>query len=194
VNVDVSYSVSQVNGAITASIPIEFEDITIFQNDVPLLSEERLVQGDSNSVVTIDLSGISSSHPDLYPVTYLTVCPGELFSSQGNYNQICFTGENGILELVGTDFDVIPSIYSYPFNIYVVLQATAIMLERQVSLLLYRNGGSENCPRIQLNDQYSFSQFGDSQLTLVVDPYLSCDGAFYQLLSANWTSNDPILG
>ena len=74
------------------------------------------------------------------------------------------------------------------------MQGTSIVEIVTINAMFYRDGGSNNCPRALLNSAYQYNLKTMLYLQITPDPYLDCNGVFYNLLSANWSATDYLTG
>ena len=63
----------------------------------------------------------------------------------------------------------------------------AIMKQLIVNMTFFKDGSSlSSCPALQQDSTYSYDKLSATPLQIEPDPYLYCNGVFYEFVNATW--------
>jgi hypothetical protein len=104
--------------------------------------------------ILVNLSNITSSYSN-YPVRFAVICPDSLFYNSSHYNSVCSFSSSGLLNMSSSTMNVIAN-YQYTFVVYVYLSGTSILQTVKVNVNFFKDGGSTNCPRVEMASSYYY--------------------------------------
>jgi len=118
-------------------------------------------------------------------------CPSSLFSGDAIYADLCVISSAGQFSLDSSTLEVI-SDFDYTFTVRLILEGTAIFYDYDAVVNFYKDGGSTNCPQVQLESTYNVPFALQNNYAIYPDVFFYCSGQPFTLSEANWLLVDSL--
>lgn len=102
----------------------------------------------TSSVITPSNSG--------YSLSFSVACPTQAFYTTTDYSDYCVISSTGKFEIADTSVLYVVSDYSYYFLVTMNIEGTSILSTYLTTITFIKNGGTTNCPRLEIQSSYTF--------------------------------------